>query len=190
MLEIPPCFRVIHASSPVDDERAIVLRPGHAFGCGRHETTQLCLQAIGHFAPRPPRPWRLLDVGSGSGILSIGAAKLGATAFGVELDASANALAEENARLSGVSDRATFSQRFPDAPASFDVVVANILCDILVELAERVVAMKTAAGTLVLSGLLSTDVPVVSAAYARWLDGRRPEIYQRGEWRALAWRRR
>lgn len=67
-LEIPPWFRVIHAAAPVDDASAIVLRPGRAFGDGRHETTQLCLQTIGHFAPRPRRPFRLLDLGSGSGI--------------------------------------------------------------------------------------------------------------------------
>jgi ribosomal protein L11 methyltransferase len=189
VVEVAPCFRIVSPScTPPADGVSIVLQAGAAFGDGRHETTQLCLQAIAAFAPRPRREWRLLDFGSGSGILSIAAAKLGAVAHGVEIDADAIAIAGVNARLSGVEDRVTFALALALEAGSFDVVVANILRRVLLDAADDLVSRVAPAGVLVLSGLVSTDVPEVSAHYAKRLGGRRPEIYERGEWRALAWR--
>jgi ribosomal protein L11 methyltransferase len=189
VVEIAPCFRV---SSPADavvtDGVSIVLRAGGAFGDGRHETTQLCLQAVAAFAPRPRRAWRLLDFGSGTGILSIAAAKLGATAHGVEIDREAIALAMENTRLSGVDERATFGESLASATGAFDLVVANILRRVLLAAADELAARLAGDGTLVLSGLVATDVPEVSSRYAKLLGDRRGEIYERGDWRALVWR--
>jgi ribosomal protein L11 methyltransferase len=189
ILEIPPRFRVVSPAHvlPVDGI-SIVLRAGAAFGDGRHLTTQLCLQAIAALAPREKPDWRLLDFGSGSGILSIGAAKLGAIALGVEIDDSAIASAEDNVALSGVSDRVTFARTLDVPGSSYDIVVANILRGVLVHFAGELVGRLAPAGTLILSGLVSTDVPEVSACYAQRLDGRRPAIYEREEWRALVWR--
>jgi len=185
VLEVPPRFRVVRG--PWDDEpddRTIVLVPSSAFGDGRHETTRMCLQALAVFAPR--RPFRMLDVGSGSGILSIAAAKLGGEAVGVEIDAAANAVAVENARLSGVADRVAFGDAWPSG--RFEVVVANILRAVLLELASEIILRLAPAGLLVLSGLVSTDVPEVVARYAPLLDGARPEVFERGPWRTLVWR--
>ena len=191
IVEIPPRFRVVPPSCKVPvDGISIVLGPSSAFGDGRHETTQLCLQAIAALAPRGKGDWRLLDFGSGSGILSIGAAKLGAIALGVEIDEAAIASAEENAGLSSVGDRVTFARTLEEASSTFDIVVANILRRVLLDAAAALVARLSTTGGLILSGLVSTDVPEVSARYARHLDGRRPEIYERGEWRALVWRAR
>lgn len=185
IVEVPPRFRVVSAPwrAAVDD-RTIVLGASHAFGDGRHESTRMCLQALAAYAPR--EGFRLLDVGSGSGILSIGAAKLGGEAVGVEIDPEANAVAEENARLSGVEGRVSFGTMWPGE--SFGVVVANILRDVLVMLAPEIVSRLAPPGTLILSGLVSTDVPATIGRYAPLLEGRRPDIFERGEWRTLVWR--
>ncbi|WP_437998416.1 50S ribosomal protein L11 methyltransferase [Sorangium sp. So ce185] len=185
IVEVPPRFRVV--TGPWDaeaDERTIVLGPSHAFGDGRHESTRMCLQALAAFAPRGG--FRLLDVGSGTGILSIAAAKLGGEAIGVDIDAAAIAISAENARRSAVEARVRFATTWPDG--SFDIVVANILRDVLTELAPLIAARLAPLGTLILSGLVSTDVPEIVARYAPHLAGRRPEIFERGAWRTLVWR--
>ncbi|WP_437330720.1 50S ribosomal protein L11 methyltransferase [Sorangium sp. So ce381] len=185
IVEVPPRFRVITDSRDAEvDERTIVLGPSHAFGDGRHESTRMCLQALASFAPRSG--FRLFDVGSGTGILSIGAAKLGGEAIGVDIDAAANAIAADNAQRNAVEARVSFSATWPDG--TFDIVVANILRDVLTALAPRIVARLAPRGTLILSGLVSTDVPEIVARYAPLLAGRRPEIFERGAWRALVWR--
>jgi ribosomal protein L11 methyltransferase len=161
--------------------------PGPGFGDGTHPTTALCLQALAALAPRD-RPWRMLDFGSGSGILAIGAARLGATADAVEIDPLAAAHGERNARASGVHDRVAHVRTLEGARSSFDFVVGNILRPVLLEFASELVSRMAPRATLVLSGLVSTDVPEVSMRYAALLGGARPEIYPRDEWRALVWR--
>lgn len=168
----------------------ILLAESRAFGDGSHETTQLSLEAVKALAPRDRDDWRFLDFGSGTGILSIAAALRGATAIGVEIDEAALAVSAENARLNDVAERSSFVRSLDDAPGSFDVVVANILADVLVRFADALVARMAPQSALVLCGLVATDVPVLIATYAPRLEGRRPEIYERGEWRALVWRAR
>lgn len=170
------------------DATTLVVRPSHAFGRD-HESTEMCLQALAAFAP--PAPFRMLDVGSGTGVLSIAAARLGGEAVGIDIDEAANVEAEANARLNDVADRVSFGTTWPEPSkratgASFDVVIANILCEVLLTLAPDVIAHTR--GLLVLSGLVSTDVPAILAAYVPKLGGRRPEIFERGRWRALVWR--
>ncbi|WP_437609021.1 50S ribosomal protein L11 methyltransferase [Sorangium sp. So ce834] len=185
ILEVPPRFRVVTGPWNAEaDERTIVLGPSHAFGDGRHESTRMCLQALAAFAPRGG--FRLLDVGSGTGILSIAAAKLGGEAIGVDIDAAAIAIAAESARRSAVEARVRFTTTWPDG--GFELVVANILRDVLTELAPLIAARLAPLGTLILSGLVSTDVPEIVARYAPLLAGQRPEIFERGAWRTLVWR--
>ncbi|KYG08506.1 hypothetical protein BE21_23290 [Sorangium cellulosum] len=185
IVEVPPRFRVVTGPWAAEaDERTIVLGPSHAFGDGRHESTRMCLQALAAFAPRGG--FRLLDVGSGTGVLSIAAAKLGGEAIGVDIDAAAIAISAANARRSAVEARVRFATTWPDG--SFDMVVANILRDVLTELAPLIAARLAPHGTLILSGLVSTDVPEIVARYAPLLAGRRPEIFERGAWRTLVWR--
>jgi len=184
-VEVPPRFRV--ASAPFDgppDARTIVLAPSGAFGDGRHESTRMCLQALAVFSP--PAPFRMLDVGSGTGILSIAAAKLGGRAIGVEIDPDANVIASENARLSGVAEHVAFGTEWPEG--TFDVVVANILRRILIDLAPEITGRLARPGLLVVSGLVSTDVPELIACYGAPLGGARPEVFERDPWRALVWR--
>lgn len=187
VVDVPPRFRVVttdEGTTVEPDARTILLAPSSAFGDGEHESTRMCLQALAAFHPRAP--FRLLDVGSGSGILSIAAAKLGGEAVGIEIDRDANTVARENARRNGVL--VTFGEAWPDD--RYEVVVANILRDVLLELAPKIVARVRAPGLLVLSGLVSTDVPEVIGRYAPLWNGPRPEVFERGPWRALVFRAR
>jgi ribosomal protein L11 methyltransferase len=162
-IDIPPFWKIVPASRPGEDEGVrIVIHPGRGFGNGTHETTQLCLQAIAALSPRGHTGWRMLDFGSGSGILSIGAAKLGATVAGIEIDELAIEHAEACSRLNGVTDRVRYARTLADARGPFDMIVANILRPVLLEHAGELTDRLDPEGTLVLSGLVSTDVPEVS----------------------------
>jgi ribosomal protein L11 methyltransferase len=200
-IDIPPAWSIVPPSDAATANDAvtakdvglrIVIQPGAGFGNGTHETTRLCLQAVSALSPRGGKPWRMLDFGSGSGILAIGAAKLGATVAAVEIDELALENAAENARLNAVADRIRYSRTLDGVGGPFELVVANILRGVLLEFADELVTRLAPSGpaTLVLSGLVSTDVPEVSARYASLLGGRRPEVYERGHWRALTWQTR
>jgi ribosomal protein L11 methyltransferase len=187
-VHVPPRWEIVRTRAGIGNPFELVIDPGPGFGDGRHETTQLCLQAIAAIAPRD-RPWRMLDLGSGSGILAIAAARMGALVDAVEIDALAAAHGERNARANAVVDRIRHVRGLEDTRDPFDFAVANILRSVLLEVAEALVARLSIGATLVLSGLVSTDVPEVSAGYAALLHGRRPEVYERENWRALVWRR-
>jgi ribosomal protein L11 methyltransferase len=190
VIEIAPHWRIVSTKSADEGGWSeLVLDPGPGFGDGTHETTQLCLQALAALAPPAGRLWRMLDFGSGSGILAIGAARLGAVVDAIEIDALAGAHGERNARANAVSERIRHARTLEDTRGAFDFVVANILRSVLVEHAEALVACLAHDATLVLSGLVSTDVPQVSTRYSSLLGSERPEVYERGEWRALVWRR-
>ena len=165
----------------------VALAPGPGFGTGAHETTQLCLQAIHALHPRA-RPWRLLDFGSGSGILSIAGAKLGAQVQAIEIDELAIEHARVNAELNGVESQVRFGTALEEASGLFELVVANILLPVLTRAAPELVARRAPSGALVLSGLVGTDVPAAIASYSPLVGGGRPEIYERGDWRALVFR--
>ena len=191
----PPCVAIaprwtIGPAPSAEESHAVhlIIDPGPGFGDGTHETTHLCLQAIAALAPRAGA-WRMLDFGSGSGILTIGAARLGAIVDAVEIDALAVTHGESNARANGISDRIRHVRSLEESPGTFDLVVANILRTVLMEHAGALVARLGPAARLVLSGLVSTDVPEVSARYSPLLGDQRPEVYERGDWRALVWRR-
>jgi ribosomal protein L11 methyltransferase len=166
----------------------IVLEPGPGFGDGTHETTRVCLQAIRALAPRTGA-WRMLDFGSGSGILAIAAAQLGAEVDAVEIDPLAAAHGERNVLANQVAMRVRSVRTLEETRPPFDLVVANILRSVLLDFAGAVVERTAPGASLVLSGLVSTDVPEVLVRYAARLGGQRPEVYERGDWRALVWRR-
>jgi ribosomal protein L11 methyltransferase len=165
----------------------IRLASGPGFGDGQHPTTQLCLEALAALAPRG-RAWRLLDFGSGSGILSVAGALLGATVDAVEIDPGAVEHAERNLRANGIAQRVRQLPELRLATGASDLIAANILRSVLLEHADALAGRLACGGALVLSGLVSTDVPEVSARYAQVLGGARPEVYDREDWRALVWR--
>jgi ribosomal protein L11 methyltransferase len=153
--------------SPEPARVAIRMDPGMAFGTGTHPTTQLCLELIENYAGRTKSsPYNLIDVGCGSGILSVAALKLGAKfALGVDIDPLAVKVSQENAALNAITTgcewgtgsvtevaRGDFSIR--QAP----LVLANILAPIILRLfGDGLADLVAPGGTLILSGILDTQ---------------------------------
>jgi ribosomal protein L11 methyltransferase len=136
------------------DQVVIDLDPGMAFGTGLHPTTRLCLQALEDRADRGPLG-RVLDVGCGSGILSIAAVKLGATrALAIDIDPIAIEATEANARHNRVGRRVRARDgSIPSGDGPFDTVLANLIAGILIELAPHLAEELVPGGTLVTSGI-------------------------------------
>jgi len=165
-VHIIPSWHERAFSPPTDEDLCIFLDPGMAFGTGLHATTALCVQALqGHLKQKPIR--RLLDVGTGTGILSIVALKLGAqSALGTDIDPVSvhNALA--NAAKNEVFGNFASNQKPPDQKGPIhDVVIANILFKPLLSLAEAITKAMTPGGTLFLSGLLENQADQIQQAY-------------------------
>lgn len=167
-------------SEVVEGENRIVIRvePGMAFGTGTHETTRLCLAAIEeHFRGRS-----FLDVGTGTGVLAIAAAKLSPSARveACDTDPLAVEVAEENARLNGVGSRIRFRVgTVSDATASADFVCANLTADVILPLLPALVGATC--GRLVLSGILDSQADAVRARLQE-LGITRCEVSRDGEW--------
>ena len=165
-------------------EVVVTLDPGMAFGTGKHETTRACLEYVEHLAPRAGEaPLSFLDMGIGSGILSIAASLLGyGPVSGFDVDPEAVAAATENAALNGAKVDyfryglgAKVRRELPKA----ELVVANILGPLLIRYADEIA--PTATHHLVISGILTEIYEEVLAAYvARGFD----EVSRRtlGEW--------
>jgi ribosomal protein L11 methyltransferase len=154
--------------APVDPQAVnLTLDPGLAFGTGSHPTTRLCLAWL---ESELTRGASVLDYGCGSGILAIAAAKLGAgKVIGTDVDPQAIGASRDNAARNDVT--AMFVT--PDdlagcAPATFDVVVANILANPLLLLAPALAARVRPEGRIVLSGILAPQADAVCASYAQW----------------------
>jgi ribosomal protein L11 methyltransferase len=144
-----------------------------AFGTGHHGTTKGCLLALDRIL-RQVRPTRVLDVGTGTGVLAIAAAKLlRSEIVAGDIDPIAIEVARHNARQNGVASRLRLycapGLRHPLAAsrASFDLVLANILAKPLARLSPALAAALAPAGKLVLSGLLQADVALVLSAFRR-----------------------
>jgi ribosomal protein L11 methyltransferase len=173
-----PPFRVgrrlvIHPSwidwSPTGDEVALTLDPGQAFGTGTHATTSLCLDALAeHFASEQP-PQKILDVGTGSGILAMAGAALGARqVIATDIDNDACQIARNN-----VSDNrlehivAVTGAALGEITGTYDLVLANILAAENLRLADQLVAHLTPGiGRLVLSGILIEQEQSVVKGFA------------------------
>jgi ribosomal protein L11 methyltransferase len=163
------------------DRIVIRIEPGMAFGTGTHETTRLCLKAIEKYF----RGGSFLDVGTGTGILAIAAAKMfpHARVEAFDTDAEAVEIARENARLNGVGDRIIFQiGSVEEQTASADLVCANLTAPVIADLLPLL--LDATCGRLVLSGILDTQVKLVESRLAE-LGATILESTQDGEWVAL-----
>lgn len=160
----------------------IRLTPGMAFGTGTHATTKSCLTLLEKRIGDEERG-RLLDIGTGSGILAIAGAKLGAIGVtAVEVDPVALAVARGNARINGVASKIVFRETLPSR-SSYRWVVANVTAPVLIAFSEAVTDRVRPGGTLILSGILASEWRGVFLRYReRFTLVRR---IQRGEWITL-----
>ncbi len=179
-----------HPVAPHPGDLVVVIDPGMAFGTAEHGTTRGCLRLL----ERTVAPGeRILDVGAGSGILAIAAARLGAEVLALEGDSLAVEALAENVALNTVADRVRWERRWVDAAllASYgprDGVVANLESGVLKLLLEGLAAVVRSGGWLILSGILESEWPEVRKAVEAGGFGV-AEVEEDGEWRSALMRR-
>jgi ribosomal protein L11 methyltransferase len=142
------------------------LDPGLAFGTGTHPTTALCLEWLDGADLRDKT---VIDYGCGSGVLAIAALKLGArSALAVDIDPQAIIATEENALRNGVAERMIALPVDAMPPDAADIVLANILAEPLEQLAPTLNGLVRPGGSIVLSGLLSSQAEQLARLYSTW----------------------
>ncbi|HXU81617.1 MAG TPA: 50S ribosomal protein L11 methyltransferase [Polyangia bacterium] len=167
-------------------EHVVDLDPGRAFGTGAHPSTRLVIRFVEELRDRRPALASFLDLGCGSGILSIVAARLWPEARGlaVDLDPEATECSGENFERNGITTVVRRTGGLEVVSEAHDLVMANIQADVLQQLAGALPDRLAPGGALVLSGLLTSDVEAVTRAFEA--AGLRVEQrYDEGEWAAL-----
>lgn len=162
---------------PRTGQAVVIVDPGLSFGTGQHPTTAYCLEEIVRHR-RKTRHWggnaqSFLDIGTGSSILAIAAAKLGYTRIrAFDFDAEAIRAARANARGNDVLDKIKITHsdaaKLPILPKeSFDLICANLISDLLVRERKRIIAQLNPRGTLVLAGILKIEFSAARRAYEK-----------------------
>ena len=172
----------------INDNAAIklILDPGLAFGTGTHPTTALCLEWL---ATHDLKGCTVIDYGCGSGILAIAALKLGARhALAIDTDPQAITATHMNAERNAITETELLAQRPNQVdPLPCDVMIANILANPLISLADKLARLTKPNGHLILSGLLSEQVDAVMAAYAPHFSFAEPQYQE--DWACLSARK-
>jgi ribosomal protein L11 methyltransferase len=151
-------------------QRVVVLDPGLSFGTGQHETTAFCLRQLCRWRD-PQRVQSFLDIGTGSGILAIAAAKLGyAPVEAFDFDPESARAAQANARRNRVDGRVALRRddltRMPKAPRRrFDVICANLTYDLLAGEARRISRLLAPEGRLIVAGILASQFEIVTRSF-------------------------
>jgi ribosomal protein L11 methyltransferase len=155
---------------PKPDQQVVVLDPGLSFGTGQHPTTAFCLAEVARLVKNAP-PRSFLDIGTGSGILAIVAARLNyQPIWAFDFDPEAVRMARANAQTNQVEKKIRLTRgdltRLPARPARrYDLVCANLISTLLRAEQKRILSLLNQGGTLVLAGILKAEFPAVRAAY-------------------------
>lgn len=180
---IEPSWEPAAACRP--DDVVITLDPGMAFGTGTHPTTAMCIAALQDHSLDGLTVW---DVGTGSGILAITAAKFGAKAVqAVDIDPVAAAACRDNAARNG-ADISCRQGSLADLEGTADVIIANIIADVIIEMMPEAAQKLNSGGLFITSGIIDSrvgDVLKAAAANGFQLEQRR----EQGEWVCLEFRR-
>ena len=178
---------VSRTRAKVKAARTIVIPAEAAFGTGEHATTAMCLRLLERFTRQRPNGWRMLDAGTGSGILAIAGGCLGATRLlAIDNDPLACTIAERNARANGVRniEFKTGDVLQLKLGGTFDIITANLFSEILISALPRWSRHLARGGCLILSGLLrSEETAMVSALQRNGFAAQ--EIRRRGKWIAI-----
>lgn len=173
------------------DEKILEIDPGMAFGTGTHETTSLCMKLMEKYiglGSKPANELKILDVGCGSGILSIAAALLGCgNVLGIEIDENALEVAKENVSLNNAEDRVRLQKGNLVEGISFkgDIMVANLMHNLIIELAPAAMKHLVKDGIFISSGILLEKKDAVAEAITK-AGFEILEIPEDGEWCAIA----
>ena len=163
------------------------IRAGPAFGSGDHATTHLCLRYLSHFlAAHYQTPFTVLDLGCGSGILTLAAAKLSARAVGWDNDPAAVLESQRNAKLNRLTHRVHFEVKdaLRAALPSANLIIANLYDSLLLHLLPRLEKHRRSGSTLILSGILQgQEIQILRAA--RKLGWNLQRRGRRGRWFCL-----
>ena len=190
-MEIGQRLAVVPSWQEYDTDRVkLILDPGLAFGTGGHETTSLCLEALDE---RVKGGERVLDIGTGSGILAIAALKLGAaSAEGVDIDPVAVRTAGENAALNGVADQLTVlvGDLSDKASGTYDIIItANIVANAILSLAPAVPGLMAEDAVFIASGIIdSRKDEVIAGLEAAGLAVQ--EVKEKRGWECIVCRRK
>jgi ribosomal protein L11 methyltransferase len=160
-LVIAPAWRPV----PLPDGRTVIeIDPGQCFGSGSHASTRGVLREL---SASPPVGSTVLDVGTGSGILAVAAARLGASGVvAIDVDPVAPGVARANAARNGVADRVVTSLTpVPELTGSFDLALVNVTAGVHIELGPAVAAVIRPGGGVVVAGLLPGQWPHVALVY-------------------------
>ena len=176
---------------PAEDELVIEMDPGMAFGSGLHETTSMCIKALekelgGAYDPLR-YPLKVLDVGTGTGILAMASVLLGADeALGIDIDDEAVRVSNENIAKNGLEGRISISQGNLMDGIGYDpdIIVANLMADLVVMLTPAAAAQLKPGGVYITSGILDIKEETVAEA-VRAAGFTIKEIMADGEWRAI-----
>jgi len=174
-IEVEPALLVKPSWSnrrPRNEQAVVVLDPGLSFGTGQHPTTLFCLQQLVE-SRHPSRPQSFLDIGTGSGILAIAAAKLGyAPVDAFDFDSEAIRVAGLNALENQVQDRISLRRQdlteLPlNSPGRYNLVCANLIFDLLLEESQHIVKRLAPEGTLILAGILDKQFDKIRRHYQK-----------------------
>ena len=169
---------------PEKGEKILLIGSNMAFGTGEHETTSMCVEFLQDYVQKSDT---VIDVGCGSGILGIAAAKLGAKkVIMTDIDECAIEASEQNMKLNGVTNAGVYLKNLlDDNTVKGDVIVANIMAEVLIGFAAGLKNNLNAGGTVILSGILTDRLDKVVAAYkAQGFTLLKTKI--KGEWTAVA----